>query len=86
MPRCLLAPVLALLTYVITQGVPGLYPTCTLVNNNARTPAQPVYPKKSPSDAPYDVTEAKLRSAIFIPPGFTYGKKKPTLFIPGTGK
>lgn len=62
-----------------------MYPTCNLVNDNAQEPSQPVYPKKQSNDAPYDVTEQQLRSAIFIPPGFTYGQKKPVLFIPGTG-
>jgi hypothetical protein len=44
-----------------------------------------VYPKASPSDAPYDVAEAKLRSAIYIPQAFTFGKKPPVILFPGTG-
>lgn len=45
-----------------------------------------LYPKKAgTTDAPYSVAEADLRAAIFIPSGFTYGKKTPVLFVPGTG-
>jgi hypothetical protein len=29
--------------------------------------------------------EGDLRSAIYIPPGFTYGKKPPVILFPGTG-
>lgn len=36
-------------------------------------------------DAPFSVPEAQLRSAIYIPPGFTKGKKQPILMSPGTG-
>ena len=44
-----------------------------------------LYPRKpSTTDAPYSVPEAQLRAAIYIPPGFTYGKKTPVLFVPGT--
>lgn len=39
---------------------------------------------KSAQDAPYDVTEAQLRVAIYIPPNFTYGQKPPVLLVPGT--
>lgn len=43
-----------------------------------------MYPA-SPSDAPYSVSEAKLRAAIYIPPTFKYGQgKPPVLFLPGT--
>ncbi|KAB5577712.1 hypothetical protein GE09DRAFT_529321 [Coniochaeta sp. 2T2.1] len=54
-------------------------------NNNPRNPKTPIYPQKSKSDAPYSVPEAALRSAIFIPPSFTYGQKPPLIFVPGTG-
>ncbi|SMR61786.1 unnamed protein product [Zymoseptoria tritici ST99CH_3D1] len=54
-------------------------------NINLRQPFPPVYPKADPRDAPYSVSESKLRAAIYIPPGFTYGGKQPLLFLPGTG-
>ncbi|KAI0389310.1 hypothetical protein F5Y17DRAFT_133608 [Xylariaceae sp. FL0594] len=55
-------------------------------NVNTREPeAGAVYPRKSPSDAPYSVSEAELRSKIYIPPTFTYGAKRPVILVPGTG-
>ncbi|OJD35633.1 lipase b precursor [Diplodia corticola] len=54
-------------------------------NNNLRDPATPIYPQKSPSDAPYSLSEQQLRQAIYIPPAFTYGQKPPVIFVPGTG-
>jgi len=54
-------------------------------NLNLISPTPAVYPMKSPDDAPYSVDENSLRSAIYIPPDFTYGKIPPLLFIPGTG-
>jgi len=48
-------------------------------------PKTTIYPKASPSDAPYDLTEAQLRSVIRIPLGFTYGQKPPVILAPGTG-
>ena len=54
-------------------------------NNINLIPAiPPVYPKKGASDAPYSVSEQALRGAIYIPPGFQYGKVPPVIFIPGT--
>jgi hypothetical protein len=50
------------------------------------SPTPTVYPNKRPDDAPYSVDENSLRSAIYIPLGFTYGKVPPILLIPGTGK
>ena len=58
------------------------------VNNvNPINPNPPVYPKKSPRDAPYSLTEAQLRAAIYIPSTFQYGKngKQPVILSPGTG-
>jgi hypothetical protein len=40
---------------------------------------------RSSSDAPYSLSEAKLRAAIQIPPGFTYGYVPPLIMAPGTG-
>jgi hypothetical protein len=54
-------------------------------NNNPKDPETAIYPQKSESDAPYSNSEQALRSAIFIPPSFTYGQKQPLIFIPGTG-
>ncbi|KAF2622411.1 alpha/beta-hydrolase [Macroventuria anomochaeta] len=55
------------------------------ISNNNKV-VNGLYPKKSgTTDAPYSVPEANLRAAIFIPPSFTYGKKTPVLFVPGTG-
>ncbi|KAK4692659.1 hypothetical protein P7C71_g4586, partial [Lecanoromycetidae sp. Uapishka_2] len=56
----------------------------------------PIYPKKcfdpvpnndnkcDSKDAPYSLTETELRSAIDIPPTFTYGGKPPVIIVPGT--
>lgn len=55
-------------------------------NFNPITPFPPIYPKKDPRDAPYDLSEAELRKIIYIPPDFGYGRKlPPVLFLPGTG-
>ncbi|KAH8681911.1 hypothetical protein BX600DRAFT_32636 [Xylariales sp. PMI_506] len=54
-------------------------------NNNPRKPADEIYPKKSSADAPFSLTEEQLQAAIYIPSGFTYGAKPPTIFVPGTG-
>ncbi|ORY55839.1 uncharacterized protein BCR38DRAFT_414699 [Pseudomassariella vexata] len=54
-------------------------------NHNPINPREPIYPKKSLQDAPYSLSEEKLRGAIFIPPNFTYGQKPPTVFVPGSG-
>ena len=56
------------------------------VNNDNPEATAILYPKKQgTNDAPYSVSEALLRAAIYIPPSFTYGKKTPVLFVPGTG-
>ncbi|KAF2166108.1 hypothetical protein M409DRAFT_55451 [Zasmidium cellare ATCC 36951] len=54
-------------------------------NINLIPPKTVIYPKADPADAPYDISEATLRSAIYIPPTFTYGKIQPVIFVPGTG-
>lgn len=48
-------------------------------------PPKSVYPRVADCDAPYSVSEADLRSAIYIPESFTYGKKQPVILMPGTG-
>lgn len=67
-------------------GVSGLLPIGknSIANINLRAPATAVYPKRGANDAPYSLTEAQLRAAIYIPPAFTYGQKPPTIFVPGT--
>lgn len=67
-------------------GLNGLLPIGqnSIANINLLSPAKAVYPKKGTNDAPYSLTEAQLRAAIYIPPTFTYGQKPPTIFVPGT--
>ncbi|KAE9369697.1 alpha/beta-hydrolase [Stipitochalara longipes BDJ] len=50
-------------------------------------PRTTIYPQVLTNDAPYQVREDDLRSAIFIPEGFQRGQdgKVPVLLIPGTG-
>jgi hypothetical protein len=73
---------------VVEPDVDNIITGYSLKNNqnniNLKSPLSPVYPKKDPSDAPYDLPEAELRSKIFIPLGFTYGKKQPVILVPGT--
>lgn len=52
-------------------------------NNNSINPSPPVYPSAAKGDAPYSQSEKKLRSALYIPRGFTYGKVPPLIFVPG---
>ncbi|OMP84626.1 Lipase B [Diplodia seriata] len=75
-----------LTTLTITEAL-GILPAGenSQTNNNPREPATPVYPRKSPSDAPYSLSEQQLRQAIYIPPSFTFGEKPPVIFVPGTG-
>ncbi|KAJ5373508.1 hypothetical protein N7517_005514 [Penicillium concentricum] len=58
----------------------------SIANNNTKDPSPRIHPTKSSNDAPYDIPEANLRSAIYIPPTFSYGKnnKTPVLLVPGT--
>lgn len=70
----------------LTQNVlAGYLSDINSYNNVNPPPPNIIYPKKSPQDAPYTISEAQLRAAIYIPPGFTYGTKRPILFVPGTG-
>lgn len=57
-------------------------------NVNPRNPKPPAYPRAGARDALYDITEAELRAAIYIPPEFQYGRKgapQPVILVPGTG-
>ncbi|KAJ5179692.1 hypothetical protein N7492_002902 [Penicillium capsulatum] len=58
----------------------------SIYNDNPKDPATPIYPRRSTEDAPYDLSEDKLRSAIHIPHSFEYGAngKRPVLLVPGT--
>jgi hypothetical protein len=53
------------------------------INNNNPKPPVSIYNLKG--DAPYSLSEDALRKAIFIPSGFTYGKVRPIVMVPGTG-
>ncbi|KAI6780610.1 lipase B [Emericellopsis cladophorae] len=48
-------------------------------------PPKQIYPKENSCDPAYSMAEDDLRSAIYIPPGFTYGEKPPVILFPGTG-
>src|SRR5690242_2820068 len=55
----------------------------SITNNNRAVTG--LYPRNTrTSDATYTVPEAQLRAAIFIPPGFKYGKKRRVQHGPGT--
>jgi len=55
-------------------------------NSNPKNPSPSAYPKANSSDAPYDLTEAQLRAAIYIPSTFKYGAgAQPIILVPGTG-
>ncbi|POS85157.1 hypothetical protein EPUL_005731 [Erysiphe pulchra] len=54
------------------------------VFNNPPVPADKSFYTKE-GNAPFSVPEEKLRSAIQIPPTFTYGQKPALLMVPGTG-
>ena len=57
-------------------------------NVNLRNPQPAAFPKAGSNDAPYSVSEAKLRAAIYIPSGFQYGRQgapQPIILVPGTG-
>ncbi|KAH7355694.1 lipase B precursor [Pyrenochaeta sp. MPI-SDFR-AT-0127] len=55
------------------------------IDNNNPPPPSVIFPKKDPTDAPFSLSEDALRKAIYIPSGFTYGAKRPVIFVPGTG-
>jgi len=69
----------------LTQLIGILESGCNSQSNSNKSPKTAVYPKKGSSDAPYSLTESKLRAAIHIPSTFTYGKKPPVILVPGTG-
>ncbi|KAJ7696583.1 hypothetical protein B0H17DRAFT_1130968 [Mycena rosella] len=60
----------------------------SMTNSNPALPQNSpiIFPKAADGDAPYSLSEADLREAIYIPDGFTNGAKAPLLIIPGTGQ
>ncbi len=57
-------------------------------NVNLKNPKPAAYPKASPKDASYSLTEQQLRAAIYVPDTFQYGKQgapQPVILVPGTG-
>ena len=54
--------------------------------NNSGNPdiSNSVY-AQAPGDALWDISEETLRAAMYLPPGFTHGRKMPVLMVPGTG-
>lgn len=58
----------------------------SIVNENPRNPITSIFPTKDANDAPYSLTEADLRGAVYIPEDFEYGAngKRPVLLVPGT--
>lgn len=56
----------------------------SMSNVNIQQPKVSIYPKKG-SDPKYSVTESSLRSAIYIPASFQWGKVQPVILMPGTG-
>lgn len=60
----------------------------SMSNANPRNPSPAAYPRAGKNDAPYDLSEQALRSAIYIPSTFQYGRKgapQPVILVPGTG-
>jgi hypothetical protein len=63
----------------------GIFSDQSFSNNNLRVPSSKTFYNTVKGDAKFDVPEATLRAAIYIPPGFTWGKKQPIVMLPGTG-
>lgn len=56
------------------------------ISNKNPPAADGIYPSKSVGDAPYSVSEEKLRGTIHIPESFSHGKdgRTPLILVPGT--
>ncbi|KAK2624527.1 hypothetical protein QTJ16_006477 [Diplocarpon rosae] len=59
--------------------------TNTATNSNRPVPAANRFYNNVQGNAPFSVSEATLRAALYIPPAFTWGQKQPILMSPGTG-
>lgn len=55
------------------------------MNFNRPVPFYKTFYDTIPGNPFFSVPEAQLRAAMYIPPGFTWGKKQPVLMAPGTG-
>ena len=79
---------LGLVSTTILEIIDGIknHEITSIANNNSKTPSPRIHPTRSLEDAPYDIPEDTLRSAIYIPAKFSYGKndKIPVLLVPGT--
>ncbi|KAJ5107866.1 hypothetical protein N7456_004541 [Penicillium angulare] len=62
-------------------------PDINSYKNHNSDPETTIFPKSSDRDAPYSIEENPLRSAIFIPDDFKFGRdsKTPVILVPGTG-
>ncbi|KAA8570918.1 hypothetical protein EYC84_000299 [Monilinia fructicola] len=64
----------------------GVNPSDASINNvNNPVPSDKSFYNNVNGNAPFSVDEETLRAAIYIPPGFTWGKKQPIVLSPGTG-
>lgn len=59
--------------------------TNSVSNQNPPVPSKKSFYNTVSGNARFSVPEPLLRAAIYIPPGFTYGKKQPVIMSPGTG-
>lgn len=59
--------------------------TNSVSNKNVPVPSKKTFYNTVPGNARFSVSERLLRAAMYIPPGFTYGKKQPIIMSPGTG-
>ncbi|RCI11495.1 hypothetical protein L249_7697 [Ophiocordyceps polyrhachis-furcata BCC 54312] len=69
----------------LLADVVGLTSGVNSQDNSNPDPPRPLYPAVGSCDAPYSVPEDRLRAAIYIPPGFTNGRKPPVILVPNTG-
>ena len=68
----------------VVEQISGCGEPCSANNSNTREPNPSVYAPVE-GDAPWHLSEADLRKALYFPPDYTFGKVKPLLMVPGTG-